>query len=245
MTTRPLLIAVVLLACQKDRHGEALSAAQQTQLRDALTKARAEVVAADAGWSDAIAKVDPLAHADAERCTALDFEESTLSQNPQSWHGWDLSSIPWERGGVMSVTTTPFPVTIIGKADAIPANSPEASARLHEIDRMLAEIASPSFRTFDDRMKDIPKTLYATDVLVRLDVAIRPKEVVANTRVREFEGGFAHARAWMYDHAKKSVVCAGIISAESSASVDTGWTSIGEDLLLNLIRAIPRSLRKT
>ncbi len=161
--------AVMLLASCQKKHPS-----PNPQVSEAEAAAcELAIETADTGWTAAISAVDPSrVGSDLPECAALSWADATLAQNPQSWHGWQLLPVPWEHGGMMSVSSTPFPMQIINATEPIPAHSPEAT-----ID--LAGIAA---------RKIIPKSLYTQDVLIRLAVAVTPHEIATAHGLRgEFE----------------------------------------------------------
>lgn len=227
----------------------ALTAAQQQQLVAAIAKSRETITAHDADWRAAIDGVEPHeVPAEAPACGALASSKRGLAASPQSseFGSWELVDEPITRfnsGSMASLSRTPWPLGMSLAGTPPPAHSPHARFRLRELERLAAQLAEPSYHTFDERLRaaTIDK-LYANDVQLVID-NVREPELVAGTRDR-YSGGAITARAWVYDHDSRRVVCAGVVRATSSPAVDTGVTNLNDDLLTNLVRAIPDGVRE-
>lgn len=227
-----------------ERPSVELTGAQRARLVAALERSRAVLTAADRPWKAKLAAVDPAAMpADAPPCMRLDFHRDRLAQSPQSWGGWSLGALPIERHGTMSLSSTPYPFELLAAGAPLPEHSAELRARLHELDEERRALDRPSFSPFEDRLSRVSyDSLYATEVVLRLEAVVAP-HADPGGGAGTFAGGAVIARGWMYDHRANQVVCAGTVQVESSSLVDTGWTGLNEDLLINLVREAPGALR--
>lgn len=226
-----------------------LTAEQKQELRDAIAKSRAAITAADAGWRAAIDAVDPAAvPTTAPPCNTLAIFNDDLRKSPQSseFGSWELLDDKvidrFNSGSMASLTRTPFPLGLVAADQPPHTASPEARFRLLELDRFERALDEPSSTTLAERLRDARiEKLYADNVYLVLDRA-QDAQLVAGSR-DQYTAGAIRARAWVYDHTTKKVICAGIVTATSSTSVDTGHTNLGDDLLTNLVRAIPDGVR--
>jgi hypothetical protein len=256
-------IAAVAVASWRVEHPSAppkieLTAEQRGQIRAEIARSRSLLEEADRPWHSAIAAVDPAAVAAAEgpgggACNPIEYARRMLAENTQSssFGTWELLDRPLQASGgsggsMMSLGRTPFPLAFIEAGEPPPAHSPEATIRLAQLERQLALIDTASHRTFEERLRVARiDALHAPSVLVELTEVRQPDETGGGGfAYREFAPGAVRARAWVYEPARGAVVCAGIVSAASSTSVDTGVTNLDEDLLVNLLRALPDGVRR-
>jgi hypothetical protein len=240
-----------LLQKHEEEHYEppthALSDAQRKELATALENSRKLIEEADRPWRAAVAAVDPKTIADdAPPCPAL--ERFDLDDNPQagSYGSWHLPEPPIDRfkgGSSASLSRTPFPVHMV--RGVIPPHSPEATIRLGQLESMSRQLSQDTHRTFEDRLGEATMDkLETTDVLLIFDV-VREPEGTGDPHARDrFKPGAIVARGWAFDHETNQVVCAGLVTAQSSTTVDTGTTNLNDDLLTNTVRAIPEGVRK-
>jgi hypothetical protein len=231
----------VVAACKRDDGGGrpvppiALTAAQRAQLAQQAAHSTQNAGELDRGWSTAIAAIDPRQHTSGPPCKALAAAHYALASNPQSsdWGSWDVDPLGFNASSIASLTRTPFPLQIVAPGTALPTTSPELQARLARLARANAD---SSFDTFDVRLAAVTiAALTTTDVLIALDRFDEPRQLDKVT----FSPGSITGRVWVFDHTRGKVVCAGIATATSSADVDLRSSNLTDDMLINLVRAVP------
>ncbi len=219
-----------------------LTTEEKTELAHAVAAARSQLILLDAGWRPAIDAVDPTAVGDGGACTNLAFARMALLGTPQGseWGNWEIGEapLPDSEATGSSLTRTPFPLTFVGPRGARPAVSPEARVLIARLEQR----AALETVAFSARMRavtaELPAALETTDVLVQIVELVPP----VHTGPKSFTIGTVTAHVWAYDHARRAVVCAGVVHAESTDEVHMGKTNLAGDLLTNLVRAVPLRL---
>ena len=233
----------------------ALSKDQRSSMTARIAQSRWKIQEADQPWRTAIESVKPVESATGRTCKALEYARRVTGANPQSgsFGSWELSRVElpisqFRGGSTASLSRAPFPIGFVKRGEPLPSQSPEARHYLRELARIEAELDQPSWQTFAGRLAAATvDELRARDVLLRVEVAEEASEVrtseVRPGVIREFVPGRLVAHAWVFDHELRRVVCAGVVEAQSSVTIDTGVSNLNDDLLTNLIRAIPDGVR--
>lgn len=205
--------------------------AEQAELEDERETASAALLGLDTGWRAAIDAVDPALHTTGPGCPQLASAEVRMRAHPQhvEFGSWEIGEIPLHdtESSSYSLTRTPFPVTFVGVGEPLPTMSPEVRASLAMIDGR-----------YHPRDRE-PARLHSTDVLIQL-VDVQRGHHASNSAV--FTPSFVTARVWAFSHGRHAVVCVGVVYATNSASVEFGVTNLSDDLMTNLLRAIPSHL---
>ena len=217
-----------------------LTPAQQQELAAVIAQSRQQLAQLDAPWRAAIMAVDPRTLPERPACTALDWAQRSLAGNPQSdWGSWRVKfPLPFNGSSIASFSRSPFALSFIAAGEEIPKLSPAAMGKGADLDDL--EHGYWSTSTLEHR-KEIATVheLASSDVLVRIDRVVEPKLEAGNL----FKPGTIEVSAWLFDHDKNKVICAGVVVASSSTTVDPGSSNLNDDLVINLVRALPSGMR--
>ena len=216
-----------------------LTPAQEQELRATIMATTQQLTQLDAPWRPAIAAVDPRALAAGASCTELNWAKNGLAGSPQSsdWGSWSVDR-PLDINGSSnaSFSHTPFPLRFIAASDDLPQLSPAASGKIARLEELVHGWSTTPLAEREEMasVRELP----STDVLVRITRVVEPKLVPGD----RFVPGELEASAWVFDHMANKVVCAGVVTSQSSLVVDPTLSNLNDDLMINLVRALPSSL---
>ncbi len=240
-------VAIALVACGGDDGFHVvpeikLTPAQEQDIAATIKQSRARIAELDKPWRAAITAVDPYVVRDG-KCHELEWAIAGLRGNPQTrdWGSWDvLPPLAFVGGASASFSHAPFPITFLKVGEPIPDSSPHAAAEFTNFKSL--EKGRWRTKTFEERKQlATHETLSSVDVLVRFDRFIEPKLKEHDI----FTPGELEVSAWAFDHDKNAVVCAGVFTAKSSPTVNWHYTNFNDDLMINLMRALPGGIHAT
>jgi len=225
----------------------ALTRDQREHMMALIEQSKLKIAELDAPWRAAIERIDLIVLDGGGPCEPLSgFRDALRGRPGSSWYGFDVLDTPIDRfkGTEFAILTqTPFALAMVRVGDAMPSMSASARARLGELAKIRGELDKPTHWTFEELShRATVDALDGPDVLLVLD-EIREPERDRRMKIG-FVGGRIRARGWVYDHRDRRVVCAGLVQAESSETVNVRDQSLNDDLLVNVVRAIPGSMHR-
>ena len=195
---------------------------------DRTKRAIDELTAKDAAYAPAIEAADPIAIAanpKATQCQALD----DVVEQSATWK-LDVSESVLVDDVYETKVMAPFPVSITHADDGHPQLSPEAIARSSLLVEKIVDgtyVSTPNLNT--------------RDLLIEVDVM--PKPTKGQKKIKGAPApGKPIARAWIYDHATKHVLCAGIVAIPSPKAGENA-TRIDDAQIAKLVDIVPSALK--